>query len=148
MCCRLGICVSRTYLVVCMTKYTSVEIRSNEILYRLLITANNCTPRCTGDSLRYIGESCTCQEEFKRGKSPSLHHGKEGDFARTIFSDIYLVHRRSNSGRNFENDEIFPPLNGLKVFKWCKNVVFFYLMDTLLTKQCIFIGKFNTIPSF
>ena len=33
-------------------------------------------------------------------------------------------------------------------FIWRKNIVFLYLVDTLLTKQCICMGKFNTISPF
>ena len=42
----------------------------------------------------------------------------------------------------------------ISYFEWLKtlyiiqNIVVLYLVDTLLTKQCIFIGKFNTIHSF
>ena len=38
----------------------------------------------------------------------------------------HLIHQQhSNSRRNFENDEIFLPLNGLELFISCKNIVFF-----------------------
>ena len=58
-------------------------------------------------------------EKFKRGRSPSLHLAKEGDFARNPFCDINFVHQHSNSGWYFENDETFPPNNGLQLFIWC-----------------------------
>ena len=58
-------------------------------------------------------------EKFKRGRSPSLHLAKEGDFARNPFCDINFVHQHSNSGWYFENDEIFPPYKGLQLIIWC-----------------------------
>ena len=41
-----------------------------------------------------------------------------------------------------------PSFEWLKTLHMPQNLVFLYLVDTLLTKQCIFIGKFNTISSF
>ena len=35
-----------------------------------------------------------------------------------------FVHQHSNSGWNFENDDIFPPYNGLKLIIWC--ITFYY----------------------
>ena len=62
----------------------------------------------------------TCQVgKFKRGRSPSLHLAKEGDFARNPFCNINFVHQHSNSGWYFENNEIFPPYNGLQLIIWC-----------------------------
>ena len=57
-------------------------------------------------------------EKFKRGRSPSLHLAKERDFHPKPFSSINFEHQHSNSNRNIENDEIFPPYNGLKLFIW------------------------------
>ena len=49
---------------------------------------------------------------------------KRWRFCAKPFRDIYFVHQRSNSGWNFENVEIFPPLNSLKLFIWCKILYF------------------------
>ena len=66
------------------------------------------------------------QKKFKRGRSPFLHLAKEGDFARNHSAALInnLIHQHSNSGWNFENDEIFPPYNGLKLIIWW--ITFYY----------------------
>ena len=80
----------------------------------------------------------TCQVGEVQKREISLFASwKKGRFCAKPFCDIYFIHQRSNSGWNFENDEIFHPLNGWKLFIWCKIIVFLYLVDTLLTDQCI-----------
>ena len=59
----------------------------------------------------------------KEGDRP-LCIAKEGDFARNPFCDINFVHQHSNSGWYFENDEIFPPYNGLQLIIWC--ITYYY----------------------
>ena len=59
----------------------------------------------------------------------SWKSSKEGDLPLCIlprreicvkpFCDINFVHQHSNFGWNFENDEILPPYNGLKLIIWC-----------------------------
>ena len=58
-------------------------------------------------------------EKFKRGRSPSLHLAKEGNFYAKSFRNINFVNQHSNSSWNFENDEIFLPYNSPKLFIWC-----------------------------
>ena len=84
----------------------------------------------------------TCQVgEVQKRETSLFASWKRGRFREKPFRDIYFVHQRSISSWNFENDELLPPLNGLKLFKWCKNIVFLYFVNTLLTKQCICIGN-------
>ena len=60
----------------------------------------------------------------------SWKSSKEGDLPLCILQkreicakplhDINFVHQYSNSGWNFENDEIFPSYNSLKLIIWCR----------------------------
>ena len=116
----------------------------------LLVTWISIAKICTNVSMVYymlLIHTCQVGEVQKREIS-LFATWKRGRFCAKPICDIYLVHQRSNSGWNFENNEIFPSLNGFKLFIWCKNIVFLYLLDTLLTKHCIFIGKINIISSF
>ena len=72
-------------------------------------------------------------ENFKRGRYPSLHLGKEGDFARNHSAAFISPISVQMSAEILENDDIFPPVNGLTLFLWYKNIVFLYMVDTLLT---------------
>ena len=60
-------------------------------------------------------------EKFKRGRWPSCWRGR---FCAKPFRNINFVHQHSNFSRNFGNDEIFPPYNGLKLIIWC--ITFYY----------------------
>ena len=53
-------------------------------------------------------------EKFKRGRSPSLHLAKEGDFARRPFCPSTY----SNLGWNFEHDEIQSNLSYVTLQGW------------------------------
>ena len=44
---------------------------------------------------------------------------QRGRFNAKPFCNIHFAYQHSNSGWNFENDEIFLPYNGLKLFIWC-----------------------------
>ena len=81
----------------------------------------------------------------------SWRSSKEGDFPLFILEKREILHKtirphlfRPSTFKfrlKFWNDEIFPPLNGLQLFILCKNIVFLYFVDILLTNQCIFIGN-------
>ena len=88
-------------------------------------------------------------EKFKRGRSPSLHLAKEGDFVRNHSATLILY-------INFKFWPKFwkwwytsiPSLYWLKTRYMMHNILLLYFVDTLLTWQCVFIAKFNTIHSF
>ena len=62
-------------------------------------------------------------EKFKRGRSPSLHLGKEGGFVRNRFVTFISPINIQIPAEILENDEIVPPLNDLKLFMWYKNII-------------------------
>ena len=62
----------------------------------------------------------TCQVWKVKKREISLFAScQRGRFYVEPFRDINFVYYHSNSGWNFENDEIFLPCNGLKLFIWC-----------------------------
>ena len=62
----------------------------------------------------------TCQVGKVQKREISLFASyQRGRFCGKPFCDINFVHQHSNYGWNFENDEIFPPYNGLKPIIWC-----------------------------
>ena len=62
----------------------------------------------------------TCQVWKVEKREISLFAScQRGRFCANLFRDINFVHQHPNSGWNFENDEIFPPNNGLKLIIWC-----------------------------
>ena len=75
-------------------------------------------------------------EKFKRGRSPSLHLGKEGDFAwnhsATYFSSINLQ-ILAEILKLMRYSLLWMAYNSLYDTKHCV----LYLVDTLLTSQCI-----------
>ena len=69
--------------------------------------------------------SHTCQVVKVQKREISLFAScQRGRFCAQPFRDINFVHQYSNSGWNFENDEIFLPYNGLKLIIWC--ITFYY----------------------
>ena len=67
----------------------------------------------------------TCQVGKVQKREISLFAScQRGRFCAKAYRDINFVHQHSNSAWNFENDEIFPPYNGLKLTLWC--ITFYY----------------------
>ena len=61
----------------------------------------------------------TCQVGKVQKREISLFATcQRGRFCAKPFRNIYFVYQQSKSGWNFENDEIFPPLNDLKLSIW------------------------------
>ena len=62
----------------------------------------------------------TCQVRKVQKREISLFAScQRGRFCAKTFRDINFVYQHSNSGWNFENDEIFPPYYGIKLIIWC-----------------------------
>ena len=67
----------------------------------------------------------TCQVGKVQKREISLFSScQRGRFCEKPIRAINFVYQHSNSGWNFENDEIFTPYNGLKLMIWC--ITFYY----------------------
>ena len=67
----------------------------------------------------------TCQVGNVQKREISLFAScQRGRFCAIPLRDINSVHQHSNFSWHFENDEIFPPYNGLKLIIWC--ITFYY----------------------
>ena len=72
-----------------------------------------------------FGSSHTSQVGKVQKREISLFAScQRGRFCVKPFGVINFVHQHSNSGWNFENDEILPPYNGLEFIIWC--IAFYY----------------------
>ena len=70
----------------------------------------------------------TCQVGKVQKREISLFASyQRGRFCANPFHDINFLHQHSNSGWNFENDEIFPPYNCLKLIIWCRTFYYYAL---------------------
>ena len=62
----------------------------------------------------------TCQVGKVQKREISLFASyQRGGYCAKPFRDMNFVYQHSNFDWNFENDEIFFPYNGLKLFIWC-----------------------------
>ena len=80
------------------------------VTYRTLLTKTT----------NFLKSGHTCQVWKVQKREISLFATcQRGRFCAKPFRDINFIYQHSNSGWNFENDEIFPPYNGLKRIIWC-----------------------------
>ena len=67
-----------------------------------------------------LADMHTCQVVKVQMREISLFAScQRGRFYAKQFCGIKFEQKHSNSSWNFENDEIFPPYNALKLFIWC-----------------------------
>ena len=92
----------------------------------------------------------TCQVRKVQKREISLFAScKRGRFYAKQFRDLNFVYQHSNSGWNFEKDEIFPPYNDLKLFIWripfhhCTWLILYWLSNAFSLQNSIQFTHFK-----